>query len=133
MAKFPMEIEGEEITITNDGIWIDAIDGLCESLLAVATTDEQRENMRMKIGSFLGETVIDTYGGEWFWSEKQERWVVLITTNNKSIIHVNVFRKIEERIERAEGGILTFWWDMLAETINNESGYDVVRDYLSKA
>ena len=50
------------------------------------------------LGSSLGEAFRSIFNGQWSFSERQGRWVITVQAKNGSIIELNVFRKIENRI-----------------------------------
>lgn len=60
-------------------------------------------------GSPLGEAFRILFNGIWRFSEKQERWVVECLAKNGDKVEINVFRKIEKRIENGTEDSISFY------------------------
>ena len=60
-------------------------------------------------GSPLGEAFRILFNGAWIFSQKQGRWVIKCLAQNGDEIEINVFRKIEKRIENGIEDSISFY------------------------
>ena len=73
-------------------------------------------------GSPLGEALRILFNGAWRFSEKQERWVVECLAKNGGRVEMNVFRKIEKRIENGMEDSISFYLEGIKKIMTAEPG-----------
>ncbi|KKS96409.1 hypothetical protein A3B05_02795 [Candidatus Giovannonibacteria bacterium RIFCSPLOWO2_01_FULL_43_160] len=71
-------------------------------------------------GSTLGEAFRIVFGGQWHFSEKQERWVVVCKMKDGSDIEMNIFLKTEKRIVNGMEDSVTYYFQLTKKMIDGE-------------
>ena len=74
------------------------------------------------LGSALGEAFILSFGGEWHYSEKQKRWVILAPMKDGTNAELNVFRKVLNRVENGMEDSISFYFESTKKILNGELG-----------
>ena len=67
------------------------------------------------MGSFLGECIVRSHGGEWI--EKSAEWLVQV--KRAYTVSVNVFGKVEKQLAGIEGESVLSLYDFLLEVAEN--------------
>src|SRR4051812_44044241 len=84
---------------TFDGDAVRRLDGHINRMRDRAREDDEfRTRLTSMYGSFLGECIVRTYGGEW--REREEGWSVVVTQTNR--IDAFPFNKIAKEFENGE-------------------------------
>lgn len=65
----------------------------------------------MLIGSTLGEMFKIIFNGDWYFSEKQNRWVISVKNKNGEETELNVFNKIEKRFLNGDEDSIKYYYD----------------------
>lgn len=102
--------------------FIRALDNTIDVLVA----HMQENNMNysdstiLNFGSVLGEAFRVVFGGQWKFSEGQNRWVIVTKTKDGSRAEINVFNKLQKRIENGMEDSITYYFQMLQKTLVGE-------------
>jgi len=63
-------------------------------------------------GSSLGEAFCIVFNGNWKYSEKQQRWIISCNTKDGDPAELNVFHKLEKRIENGMEDSISYYFDV---------------------
>jgi hypothetical protein len=113
-----------KIEVSDPDIIIDEAEKIADYFFKRNLEDERLPNLKLQMGSCLGETIIKKFPAKWHWSENQQRWVVRHITKKNDRVEFNVFNKVDKRFSRGEEDNLQYWWGLLKDTISKENGAD---------
>jgi len=96
------------------------LDPIIENIRESLLSDSQNFILNvMRIGSFLGETFIKLYGGQWIFNQQFKRWGVEVGLKNYEKIFINVFHKIVKRIINGPEDSIDYYCKMNRDIIKN--------------
>lgn len=73
---------------------------------------DELEKIVFMVGSFVGETLKEIFGGKWAWNDTLKRWVVVFTNVKGEPVDINVFRKVENRFINGMEDSITYYYQM---------------------
>lgn len=91
---------------------VDAFDGLIDVLNDQMKSAGQTytEKTILIFGGLLGEAFRLIFQGSWYFSVKQNRWVIRVLVDQEEI-EMNVFNKIEKRLTRGMEESIRYYFD----------------------
>lgn len=103
--------------------FINALDGTINALTAHLRENglTYSDNTILYFGSPLGEAFGILFNGSWKFSEKQGRWVVECRASNGDEVEINVFRKVEKRIENGMEDSISYYLEGIKKVLASTS------------